>query len=259
MKQQGRREPDPFARLAPYYDALMSSVPYPRWADYVSELAALSGRLIRPGTQLLDLATGTGSVALEFAARACVVTGVDRSEPMLVEARRKAAARGLEVEFICRDLCDFQLPANFDHAVCLYDSLNYILDPDSLKRAFANCHAALKPGGLLIFDVNTVRALEAELFTQTSPEGAEVKYRWLSKYDAKSRISSIRMHFEILPAKEQFSLTHRQRAYTDAELRLLLFEAAFSDTRSYDAYRVTPPTAMSDRVFYVAHATNARG
>jgi ubiquinone/menaquinone biosynthesis C-methylase UbiE len=245
---------DSFARIAAHYDALMSSVPYARWADYVSQLAALSGSLIRPGTRLLDLATGTGSVALEFAARGCAVTGVDLSAPMLTEARRKAEERGLAVEFVCADLADFRAETQFDHAVCLYDSFNYISDPDGLKRAFANIRAALTTGGLLIFDVNTVHALEAELFTQTSPPEAPVKYRWVSRYDPKTRISRIKMHFEVAATGEKFSVIHQQRAYTESELRSFMFHAEFTDIRSYDAYRLSPPQPLSDRVFYVARA-----
>ena len=243
---------DPFARIAPYYDALMSSVPYGLWADYLTELSCLAGRLIRPGVRLLDLATGTGSVALEFASRGCSVVGIDASAPMLEEARRKAARRHLDTAFLCCDLVDFHLPPEFDHAVCLYDSLNYILEFDRLKRAFANIRAALQPGGLFIFDVNTVQALEAELFTQQSAPGATVGYRWVSRYDPNTRVSAINMRFEVPDKSEQFTLVHRQRAYTDEEIRTALQAAGFMDIREYDGYRVREPTPTSDRVFYVA-------
>lgn len=256
MRRSSAARRDAFARIAPHYDALMASVPYDWWAEYVSRLALLSGRPIFQGNRLLDLATGTGSVALEFAARGCVVTGLDLSQPMLVQARRKAAARGLQAQFICADLRQFHLPPEFDHAVCLYDSLNYVLESEGLKRAFACIHSALKPQGLLIFDVNTVHALETELFTQRSSEGAQVRYRWQSKYDRTSRISRIRMHFELPATGERFDVLHRQRAYTDAELRSFLHHAGFADIRGYDAYRLTPPGPTSDRVFYVASAAN---
>jgi len=249
---------DSFALIAPHYDALMATVPYARWADHVSQLAALSHRLISPGTSLLDLATGTGSVALEFAARGCIVVGIDLSQPMLVEARRKADERGLKAEFICSDLAEFRVEAQFDHGICLYDSLNYVTGPDELKRSFANIRAALKTGGLLIFDVNTVHALEAELFTQRSHEGAAVGYNWVSKYDPKTRISTINMHFQLPDDGHEFTVVHRQRAYTDAEFRSFMHHAGFTDIRSYDAYRVSPPTPMSDRVFYVARAAEPK-
>lgn len=245
---------DPFAAIAPHYDDIMSGVPYDFWAQYVAQLASRAGRPIRPTSSILDLATGTGSVAIQFAALGCRVTGLDLSEPMLVEARRKAAARNLQVPFLRGDLADFQLPPEFDHALCLYDSLNYILDPENLKQAFAHIRNALRPTGLLIFDVNTIRALEAELFTQENSAGASVEYRWRSKYNPRTRLSRIKMRFRIPATGERISITHHQRAYTDVEFRDFLSQARFGQIRCYDAYRITPPTPESDRVFYVAAA-----
>ncbi len=246
-------ETDPFARIAPYYDSLMIGVPYHVWADYVAQLAELARRPITVGERLLDLATGTGSVALQFAARGCIVTGIDRSRPMLAQAQRKAAERGLDVRFLCHDLSSFDLPPEFEHALCLYDSLNYILDPASLKQAFANTREALRPGGVFIFDLNTVHALEAELFTQKSIEGAVVEYRWKSNYDPRTRISRIRMSFRISATGEEFTVIHLQRGYTDDEVRQLMHTAGFQNVEAYEAYRTAPPTPDSDRVFYIAH------
>ena len=145
MPRSVRPPEDQFARIAPYYDPLMASVPYARWADYVSDLALLASRPILPGSDVLDLATGTGSVALEFADRGCEVTGFDLSEPMLEQAAQQGGPTGRSRRVPRqRDLADFTLPAEFDFAVCLYDSLNYILDPDDLKQAFANIRHALQ-------------------------------------------------------------------------------------------------------------------
>ena len=252
MLHRGLGHHDQFARIAPYYDLLMASVPYARWADYVADLALLARRPIVPGSHLLDLATGTGSVALEFANRGCIATGLDLSEPMLEQARRKAEAAGRRVEFLNRDLVQFSLPAEFDHALCLYDSLNYVLDPKHLERAFANVRRALNPSGVFIFDVNTVHALEAELFTQASGPNAVVRYQWRSKYQPRTRLTEVRMHFEIAATGERIEIVHRQRGYTDAEIRSLLSRAGFGEIGSYDGYRFQPPTSTSDRVFYVA-------
>jgi len=245
---------DQFALIAKYYDALMANVPYDAWADYVSELAHNAGRPILPGMKLLDLATGTGSVAIQFAKRGCLVTGIDLSAAMIEIARRKADEMHLPASFHCRDLANFSFPPQFDHAVCLYDSLNYILNPKSLERTFANISHSLKPGALLIFDVNTIHALEAELFTQKSRHEAPIKYHWTSKYDPASRTSRINMEFLVPNSGKRISIVHRQRAYTDAELRSLMHRAQLSSISAYDAYRLTPPGPMSDRVFYVARS-----
>jgi len=247
-------EPDPFDRIAPHYDALMENVPYDLWAQYVAQLALRSGRPTLPGENLLDLATGTGSLAIQFATQGCCVTGIDRSQPMLHQAGRNARARDLHIAFLCRDLRDFQLPPEFDHALCLYDSLNYITEPAGIEHTFANVRAALKPNGLFIFDVNTVQALEAELFTQKNPPAAAVEYTWKSKYNKRTRLSRIKMDFHVVATGDKISAVHRQRAYTDQELRDYLSNAAFAQVQTYEAYQFIPPTPKSDRVFYVATA-----
>jgi len=252
MLHKGLGHQDQFARIAPYYDLLMASVPYARWADYVSDLALLARRPLAPGAHLLDLATGTGSVALEFARRGCDVTGLDLSEPMLEQARRKAEASGRRLEFLQADLTRFVLPPEFDLAVCLYDSFNYLLTTTELKRAFANVREALKPSGLLIFDVNTIHALEAEMFTQASGPDAQVRYRWRSQYDRKTRLTEVRMRFEIAATEETIEIAHRQRGHTDDEIRAALQQGGFGEINCYDGYRFQPPTPSSDRVFYLA-------
>jgi len=247
---------DQFALIAEYYDTLMANVPYDVWADYVSELAHAAGRPILPGMKLLDLATGTGSVAIQFAKRGCLVTGIDLSAAMIEVAKRKAAEMHLPANFHCRDLANFEFSPEFDHAVCLYDSLNYILESKALEQTFANIRRSLRPGALLIFDINTVHALEAELFTQTSRPDAPIKYHWKSQYDPASRTSRIDMRFRLPDTGKRISIVHQQRAYTDAELRSLMHRARLTDISAYDAYRMTPPGPMSDRVFYVARCAD---
>jgi hypothetical protein len=124
--------------------------------------------------------------------------------------------------------------------------------------AFANVRSSLRPDGLFIFDVNTVSALEAELFTQRSHRGAPLQYDWRSKYDARTRTSRIRMSFVLPVTRQRIKVVHRQRAYSDTELRSLLDAAGFGEVCSYEAYQTCAPGPDSDRVFYVAHATTSR-
>ena len=51
------------------------------------------------GQRIADVGTGTGTLARGFAAAGCEVVGIDPAEPMIVEARRSAAAAGLDVAF----------------------------------------------------------------------------------------------------------------------------------------------------------------
>ncbi|HUT75618.1 MAG TPA: class I SAM-dependent methyltransferase [Armatimonadota bacterium] len=239
-----------FTSVAPYYDALMSNVPYDMWADYIEEI--FEHLRVTP-RRILDIATGTGSVAILLAERGYQVTGVDLSAPMLEQARRKARERVLDLQFLQRDAAELSFPpASFDAAICLYDSFNYLLEPARLQSAFDGAATALAAGGPLIFDLNTVRSLEQELFTQQSlsPE-REVRYSWRSRWDAAARLARVDMEFWADDGVH-FEETHYQRGYTEAEVTAMLERAGFILEGVFEAYTFLPAGPRTERAFYVA-------
>jgi ubiquinone/menaquinone biosynthesis C-methylase UbiE len=236
-----------FTSIAPYYDLLMAPVPYSQWADYVEELFRAHG--CKPA-RVLDLATGTGSVALHLALRGCRVTGVDKSRPMLAVARRKARKIGVRVRWLQQDMAHLSLPPRtFDAAVCLYDSLNYVTSIRALKSVFSRVATVLMPGGLFIFDLNTPYALEREMFTQSGQVGP-LRYEWKSRYNANTRLARIRMDFSI--GQKQFRELHIQRAYSTREVCDLLESTGLLPLDAYAAYTRLPLGPRTDRMFFVA-------
>jgi demethylmenaquinone methyltransferase / 2-methoxy-6-polyprenyl-1,4-benzoquinol methylase len=79
-----------FDRIAGVYDVMnsvMTAGMHHRWRRRAADLAALA-----PGDEALDVATGTGDLAVELATRGARVTASDFSEEMLVRARAKQPA-----------------------------------------------------------------------------------------------------------------------------------------------------------------------
>src|ERR671919_244760 len=77
-----------FDRIAGFYDVMnsvMTAGMHHRWRERAADLARVA-----PGSRALDVATGTGDLAIELANRGAEVTGLDFSEPMLALARGKA-------------------------------------------------------------------------------------------------------------------------------------------------------------------------
>ena len=243
-----------FGPVSPYYDALMSGVPYRFWVDYLERLWTLHARTPRT---VLDLACGTGTVSRLLAARDYAPTGVDLSAAMLDVARRRTQEAGLPILFHEQDAAELDLGAmRFDAAICLFDSLNYILEPERLRAAFARVCAHLAPGGTFTFDVNTEYALAQGMFNQSCMRLSEpLRYRWRSRYDAETRLCTVRMDFSYDPGtgvRESFLEVHKQRAYGKDELADWLRAAGFAEVTIYDAYSTDPPKKRSDRLFYFA-------
>ena len=243
-----------FGPVAPYYDALMSGVPYRFWVEYLERLWTLHDQTPHA---VLDLACGTGTVSRLLVPRGYSVTGVDLSQGMLDVARRWTTEAGLPVVYHQQDAAELDLGAErFDTVICLFDSLNYILEPEHLRSALARVWAHLRPGGTFIFDVNTEYALAEGMFNQSCMRMNEpLRYRWRSRYNAETRLCTVRMDFSYDPGtgvRESFSEVHRQRAYGKDEVTQWLRDAGFGEVTVYDAYTTDRPKKRSDRLFYYA-------
>ncbi|MCS6829175.1 MAG: class I SAM-dependent methyltransferase [Armatimonadota bacterium] len=243
-----------FTLIAPYYDELMHNVPYDFWVRYVHELIDRYRLKVR---SVLDLACGTGNVAMRLAKMGYEVWGVDISAPMVAEARAKAQAAGLNIPYEVQDAAQLQLPKQFDLVLSLFDSLNYILLPERLQEAFQRVYAHLQPGGAFVFDVNTEYALREGLFDQDNlGSRRQLLYRWKSRYDEDTKICTVEMEFWLRNEKgeviQHFVEMHRQRAYGLDELTRMLRQAGFDYARAFHAYTLQPPRETTDRAFFVA-------
>lgn len=114
---------------------------------------ALFDRLKLPGRRAIDLACGTGTIALELARRGWEVEGVDASAEMLDVARGRPGAEG--VRWTPGDMRTFEAGKPVDLVTCAFDSVNYLLDPKDLRACFRQVAAHLAPGGRFLFDAIT--------------------------------------------------------------------------------------------------------
>jgi demethylmenaquinone methyltransferase/2-methoxy-6-polyprenyl-1,4-benzoquinol methylase len=125
-----------FAPLGPTYDRyarLLSFGQDPRWRRFLVSR-------VPTGARVLDVATGTGAVALELQARGCTVTGIDQSPEMLSVAR----ARGLDVHEARAEALPFR-DAEFEALTFTY-LLRYVDDPVATLRELRR---VVEPGGAI--------------------------------------------------------------------------------------------------------------
>jgi 4-phospho-D-threonate 3-dehydrogenase / 4-phospho-D-erythronate 3-dehydrogenase len=138
-----------YSRFAEHYDEYMSHVDTEAWTDFVLKLH----KKYRKGelNDILDIACGTGSIAIALSDQGYHVDAIDKSPDMLkIAAKKKKSPHFYQSDFLTK------LPANsFDLVVSLFDSVNYLSTKRELTRMFGNVKQSLKDNGLYIFDVST--------------------------------------------------------------------------------------------------------
>ena len=242
---------DAYHALAVSYDRLTNDV------DYKATVAFYEQILLREGLQprtAVDLACGTGSVALLLAQKGLHVIGVDMSEEMLCMAQQKSQNMHNRPIFVCQSLQKLQLPRGVDLAVCALDSLDYITDPKDCEKAIKRVYRALNPGGCFVFDVNTpekLKAMDGQVFLD---EDEDVYCVWRGEFDDKSHICTYGMDlFQRHGTLWQRSFEeHREYAYTKEQLTDYLYKAGFTAIEVFADRRFTAPEPGEQRIYFKA-------
>ncbi len=243
-----------FTAVASFYDKLMTGVPYEEWILYLRKMIR---KLETKVHTVLDLACGTGNVTEILYDQGYDVQGVDISSEMIKVARKKAQNKHYSIPYHVQDASELSLEKrDYDLCVSFFDSLNYILDPNKLQNAMKRVFDHLRKGGLFIFDMNSIYALENGFFDQeNSYEDDPVRYVWRSEFNPDTRICRIRMHFIVNEGTEEkeFRETHIQYAYREEEVREMLLIAGFRELQTFHRYSFKPVNPLTDRIFYACH------
>lgn len=141
MQQPG--EADLYTRLAPFYDWMSRGLLAPFGGDTRFRTEVVEMWNIRPGDRVLELGCGTGLMTRQLLDRGAVVTGVDRSPPMLARARNRAP----EATFVEHDVPTFRPDGVYDRVILSY--ILHELDRDARAMTLAMARDALAPGGLV--------------------------------------------------------------------------------------------------------------
>ncbi len=243
----------PFVEFARHYDVFMNRyVDYPDWVKYVARI--FRKFRVRP-KRVLDVACGTGIPTVLMAKRGYEMVGVDRSAEMLAVLEGKK--QKLPIETVRADIRDFELDRPVDAAICLYDSMNYLLEYDDLVRCLSCVHGALPEDGLFTFDMNTLYGLAEFWGSRTTPRNVgSIASIWQNKYDPDTRISTLHLTFWEEPEQGgeplRFEETHQERAYTRQEVRQALEESGFGRIAFYSHGGFMPVGPLTTRMMIVA-------
>ena len=248
---------DAYHALAVSYDRLTNDVDYKATVDFYMHLLQREG--LKPRTAV-DLACGTGSVALILAEMGMQVIGVDLSEEMLTVATQKAMDAENPPMFVCQALQELRLPKAVDLAVCALDSLDYITEPEDCRQAIKRIYKVLNPGGCFIFAVKTpekLKAMDGQVFLD---EDEDVYCVWRGTFDEKTNICTYGMDLFQREGDSWYrsSEEHQEYAYSAQELVGYLKEAGFTGIRVYGDRKLDPPADGEQRIYIKARKGKVR-
>jgi SAM-dependent methyltransferase len=213
--------------------------------------ARLAG--VQAGADMLDVPCGFGRHTLALARAGFRVVGVDRAQPLLDEARRRAG--GARWPKLTRaDYRDLPFAeGSFDAAFNLFTSLGYLGDDEDVK-VLAAIRRVLRPGGKLVLET-----LHRDRLIETWSDNS-----W--RLMGEGRLLLEQRTFDLLTGVSQSTQTlidgrgEREtrtfsvRVYTATELLRMLERAGYADAKAYGSFEGDPFTTAT-RLVMVATRT----
>lgn len=247
---------DIYTSLAPLYDTLMEDVDYESWADFIDEI--MQTHHFNP-IKILELACGTGSLALSLAELECyTITATDLSPSMIEVAKKKALNFELDINFFPMNYLEINLDETFDCIFSIFDSINYLKQPNEIKVFLENTFRILKPGGLLIFDFSTPKNSMESVDFLNNEEGDTGRFRFFrnSRYDTAEKIHYNEFDIEELDVHtgkviNSFTEVHTQRAYSLNEILSIVEQTPYHLVAKYEGFDLIDADENSARVTMV--------
>lgn len=163
-----------YEALAPSYEAFTLGFGY-KYETWTATLLARAEQEGLNGDRLLDVACGTGFSFLPLLERGWQVTGCDIS-PAMVEAARAKVGDGADIHVA--DMRELPQLGEFDLVWSINSGMNYLLSTEELNATLAGMRRNLAPGGVVLFDLMTLKTAR-KFFTDVFPVEREGrKFTW---------------------------------------------------------------------------------
>lgn len=210
--------------MAHAYDAFTADYQHDLWVSRLEALALARGL---SGRRVLDVACGTGLSFLPLLRRGYDVVGVDISPAMIARARAKAP----DVPLYEADMRRLPILGRFDLVTCLEDALNYMLTVDDLREALGGIARNLRPGGMAIWDLNTLAQYDGQFARDIVIDDPGLFIGWTPRDVAvedgvRTAEVSISVFKQVRTGEWVRSISvHRQRHWTSEDVERLAADA----------------------------------
>ncbi|EOH87727.1 class I SAM-dependent DNA methyltransferase [Enterococcus pallens] len=238
-----------YETFALVYDEVMDDSLYQKWLDFSLR------HLPSASCNLLELACGTGALAVAFANAGCTVTGLDLSEDMLMLAQDRALSEGVEIQLIAGDMLDLTDIGTYQAVTCFSDSLCYMENQEQVLKVFQGVYSLLEENGVFIFDVHSLYQMDTVFPGYSFHDQTEdFAFLWDS-YVGKAPHSI--EHFLTFFVKEgeyfeRIDELHQERTYSLETYQELLKKAGFQ-SKVYADFEDEAPNETSKRWFFVCY------
>ena len=210
--------------VAARYDKSTAGMPVEPVVDFLLPLA---------GGGALELAIGTGRIAMPLAARGVRVAGVDYSPDMVAQLRQKTDSIPVAVG----DMAATRVDGTFSLVYVVFNSINNVTTQDGQVATFANAAAHLEPGGCFVVEVGVPGTQPLEVFDLSDAHVG------IDEYDADTQ-RLVSHHFSLVE-REWRRLSVPFRAVSPAELDLMARLAGMELRERWADWDRSPFTAES--------------
>jgi len=245
-----------YSALAGIYDELMSHIDYQLWVHFAIDLLTDYGLELheeRNEIPFLECACGTGTFAINLSLLGYEVSATDASEAMITIAKSKAIGLENPPKFRTLGFLELAESEKYRVAICLYDSVNYLLNEFDLQHFFEKVKRALLPGGYLLFDICTIKNSKTFFSDRSIIESGDGYWSERQmKYDHNTRIQENRFTIKVddQPGKI-FTEIHHQKIYSVREIRKLVGKVGFNLLEVTNGFDRKPPNRRSLRVHFL--------
>ena len=251
-----------YTEFAAFYDRLTENVDYDRRAARLHALVRQFLNTDTDGTLLTDLACGSGSLSEAMARLGYDVIGVDSSPAMLSRAMEKKLQSGLPIQYLCQDMRELDMYGTIDVTVCMLDSLNHLPSLADVAQVFSRVSLFAQPGGVFLFDMNTLYKHRKVLGDQVFLYDLEdVFCAWENHLCPDNATVDMQLTFfaregdHYLRSEESI----RETAYPVTEIENALHRAGMTVLGTFDADKgldtpeiLSPVSETTERILFVA-------
>lgn len=235
--------------LVKYYDALYPLSWYKNWYFFITRV--IDKFNLKPKL-IIDAGCGTGRLT-NIISQNYNVIGFDKSPEMISLAKETFPS----LKFFVSKFNKFSLPKNTkaDIIVCTFDSLNYLKTNIELDSVFSNFNNNLRPGGILLFDVNGEKAFAWKDKPTTNQKVIHVgkdKIIWKNYFSKKKWVANFEIHRRVNSTIEIVKESHAEYYHSPANIKLILKKNGFGIIRVYNDTKFNEPSNINDRYFFVA-------